>query len=131
MSLGIKRPTKWVIEIEEVNGEWHEKYIELFPSSFATEEDYDHTIKILEPILKGSGLSSLKIKRIKEENTLGICLECVAPRLEPIANQIVSEFIGMSELGKITLLDLLTVGVLTLGTARAQIITDDKEEAKK
>ena len=110
----VKRPKKWMIEIWEENDQWHEKYIELFPITTENKEAMKVTIPIINSIYKNADLIDFEVKEIKMEGMMGLLMTMTAKSLVPFANQLLGEFMIMSELGDITLRDMFVILIQSL-----------------
>lgn len=106
----VKRPKKWKIEIwEDEDGNWHEEYIELFPDTEENRGAIKLTIDIINRTLGKTGFIDFDCKEIEEEGMIGIIITSISKNLVPIANQLLSEFVIMSEVGDITLREMFVI----------------------
>jgi len=110
----IKRPQKWKIEIWEEDGVWKEEYIELFSITPENIEALGVTLPIIEQILKKSGFSEATVEKVEMDEMVGIKIITTSKDLVPIANQLLSEFVLMSEIGDITLKDVFMFAIQSL-----------------
>lgn len=108
-NMKVKRPKKWRIDIWEEDGEWHETYIELFTDTEENREAMKTTIAIIEPVMKNAGFIDCIVKDIEMDGMIGLSLVLTSKYLAPIANQLLCEFVIMSEVGDITLRDMFVI----------------------
>jgi hypothetical protein len=105
----IERPKKWKIEIWEEDGKWHETYIELFPDTEKNREAMKTTVVVIETVMKNAGFTDCIVKGIEMDGMIGLSIVLTSKYLATIANQLLSEFVIMSEIGDITLRDMFVV----------------------
>ena len=110
----ILRPNRWIIDIWKEDGVWHDKYIELISDTPKNRTAIKTTVKFLNITSNLSGFLTFKAKEIKREGMVGLVIKTTSNNLEPIGNQLASEFIFYSNLGDISLKDIFKLGIETL-----------------
>ena len=129
----ILRPNRWIIDIWEEDGVWHEKYIELVHDTPENRLVIKPTIDVLNLTLKVTGFSSLKVEGIEMDEMIGFVITSTSKTLEPIANQLMSEFILLSGLGDISLRDIFMLGIETIAVReleKTKIVDSTKNDLK-
>ena len=129
----IIRPNRWIIDIYKKNNVWHEKYIELVHDTPENRLVIKPTIDVLNITLKVTGFSSIKVEGIEMDEMIGLVITSTSKTLEPIANQLMSEFILLSGLGDISLRDIFMLGIETIAVReleKTKIVNSTKNDLK-
>jgi len=110
----IKRPSRYIIDIWEKDNQWYQEYIELFPRTEEIIKAITLTIQLLNNKLVSKPFIKFKVEEIEMYGMIGIKIITISKTLVPIANQLLSEFLFISELGDIKLSDVFLLAITSL-----------------
>ncbi len=111
--ISIKKPSRYIIDIWEKDNQWYQEYIELFPHTEENIKAISLTIPLLNKLLTDTFVK-YKIEEIEMYEMIGIKLITISKTLVPIANQLLSEFLLISDLGEIKLSDIFLLAINSL-----------------
>lgn len=113
----LKQPSRWDISIwKDDNDTWHMSYTELFRDTPLNREIRKNSIPLFKTKAFSAGCMTHEVKEISKNELIGITITNTSKSLVVLADQVVSEFIGISNLGNITLRDVLMIGVVSCMT---------------
>lgn len=112
--ISIKKPSRYIIDIWKKDNQWYQEYIELFPHTEEIIKAISLTIPLLNNKLFTDVFVKFKVEEIEMYGMIGIKLITISKTLVPIANQLLSEFLLISNLGDIKLSDIFLLAINSL-----------------
>ena len=112
--LKVKKPSRYIIDIWEKDNQWYQEYIELFPRTEEIIKAITLTIQLLNNKLFTGAFIKFKVEKVEMHGMIGIKIITISKTLVPIANQLLSEFLFISNLGDIKLTDVFLLAIESL-----------------